>query len=341
LIPCMSADESPQGGFAQYRALRESGEAGSAALDTMDREEVVANTHFVAQLMSRCCYALSSPSLLIQTKSVDAVIAGFSYLGWIAANVPPVEEESNGPTTAILRQVHSAWTAIAGRIDAATGAVTADETGLTTISLFRSPTVSDRPVPSQGEQRLFLSKLFALVAEMAECAGDFMAARLRENIWPCLSRVIAMFLRRLNHHQLCHSQARNTYADSERSLVISTFALVKRVYSQRSVGRALANLIPTTGKMLLPFLGDGDADAAEACTQAVQSMLRIDCDALWRLLLDHSGRHMYACPLLESASSNRHSQHLATSNTYATDRIALAAGKLVDFIDELPEQSLD
>jgi hypothetical protein len=338
----------PKGGFARHRETNESSSTGSNVLEAIDRETLIINTHFAARILSRCCYTLSSSSLFVQMKSVDALISGFSYLGWIAANIPPEAEDSNGPTTAILRQVHSTWTSIAARIEATTGSVTDSRKGA--VSLFVCKAIpAPRRAESIGEQRLFLSKLLMLIANMTECAGDFMAERLRESVWPCLSRVVTMFLRRKNAatspqlNNAIRVPTAQPYAESERSLLLSVMVLLQRVYAHRAVGLAMASVIPTTGAMVLPFLGDQDKDVSEGCEAALKCMLRIDYDSLWRPLLEISGRWLPGCPLL--AESNRKEREnwsvVATANHEPNFRLQEAAGRLIDFIESLPEQPLD
>jgi hypothetical protein len=350
LLECFkSLRESPKERSIRHRELRAAATKGDNLPETIDRETLAVNTQFVARILSRCCYALSSSSLLVQITTVDALISGFSYLGWIAANVPPKAEESNGPTTAILRQVHSTWTSIAARLEAIAGSVTNSHEGVSSLLVSKPIPSSRRQLENMGEQRLFLSKLLALIANMTECAGDFMAERLRESVWPCLSRVISMFLRRKNAATGSHVTnasrvpKEQPYAESERRLLVSVIIFLKRVYAHRAVGLAMVSLIPTTGAMILPFLGDHDKDVSEACDAALKCMMWIDCDALWRPLLELSGRQLPGCPLLASKfNRNDHATQnaVATANPQPNSRLAHASATLLDFIDALPEQPL-
>lgn len=48
-----------------------------------------------------------------------------------------------------------------------------------------------------GTQRIFLTKLFALVATMCECSGDFFAERFRNDVWPVMACHLEDLLKQL------------------------------------------------------------------------------------------------------------------------------------------------
>ena len=367
LNPFLVSSDLPKDGFACYREQQDEphGDPSNATSVpvNLDRHQLTHNTHFVDQLLSRCCYSLTSPSLAVQLVGVDALIHGFSYLGWIATAVPRDAEEFNGPTTAVLRQVHATWFALASRLDAVTSTVTGSTRfeGRASLLIVGAPTANGvAGHPPQGESRLLLAKMVRLLAVLTECAGDFVAPRLRASVWPQLSRVLQMFLGRMPSRPAATlssspppTSRASTVAisESEQALLLSVLEFFERVYRAREVGQALAPLIPATGALLLPFLAFGngqhlhdDSVVSFGARRAVESMLRIDADALWRPLMELSGRPWPACPLQimeqnvpPTSSGTMLSLHRAGMVDH---RLTRAASELLDFAKGLPEQPL-
>jgi hypothetical protein len=96
--------------------------------------------------------------------------------------------------------------------------------------------------------------------------------------------------------------------------------------------------------MLFPFLESSDDDDTHEeleaiCMTALRNMVLIDCDALWRPLLDLSARGLPPCPLgVLAATENAKEQALGRSPDSV---LAKRANELIDFIEALPEQNLD
>ena len=333
--------------------IEESAEHADNAHFQTDRLHLVTDIEFVARVASRCCFFLSNPCLNVQCKSCDVLIQIFEFLGW-ATKIPKLPDESNGPTTAVLRQVHSSWTAIASRLKAITSAVTQDAEASLIInkSSASTPTISDKT--NVGKKRVFLSKIFLLVQIIARAAGDFMSNRFRESVWPCLGRIIGAFAR--ERHKAIEGQVgrkmllllepgtpafqRSNRSTSERELLVSVMKCLTAVFDHRQLGLTLTNLIPTASVMISPFLDDEPTVSSE-CVRALQSMLSIDADALWPQLMEMSGRKLPVCPL--SITDYNSSQVLAESGERKSSLLCTfseAAGQLLDFTDALPEQAL-
>lgn len=384
------ADElTPKEGFeAHSKRSNPENQAGSVENQNYDYETLNRGTIFVARILSRCSYLLSHPSSLkVQIQSCDVLIYGFTFLGWIASEIPKREDESNGPTTAVLRQVHDTWSAISSRIKATTDAVVGPDVRPATSSLLivSTPTASSNTT-GVAQQRIFLSKMLTLASMMAVCAGDFMTRPLRESVWPCIGRLVGSFVGSgsndrkngtrdsrprllatdvsLNALTTPTGRFFNTntkYSASQKYLLQGTLSCLARVYGHPEVGMALSSHIPATGTMLFPFLECDDEDSGchdsssyrnnnpsassigKICFVALQNMLRIDSDALWRPLVELSGQYeLPPCPLLMdrrsivSGTVVRSSSHCTEEN-----RLAVAARELIDFIESLPEQPID
>jgi hypothetical protein len=349
---------SPEEGFELYRDQHVQDKELAIGFQLVSASEI----EFVKRIISRCCFLLSHPSLTSQIQSCAALIRGFTFLGAVARRVCPDVDEPNGSSTAILRQVSVSWPAISARLKAASSNVRVSR-GTSLLVLQPS---SQRYAPSLptniGEQRVFLSKLFELVAAMTVCADDFMASRFRQDVWPCIVQVLGSFVtsrqgflstepqsfpspvaisRPVNQKGVVHAQKLSA---SELGLALGIIQCLARVFGHRPSGVVLAGLIPSAGSLLFPFLESSDDDdthkTLEAiCMTALRNMVLIDCDALWRPLMDLSARGLPPCPLgVLAATENAKEQAVG----WLPDSVLVKkANELIDFIEALPEQNLD
>ena len=352
---------TPETGFKLLRD--ENREATNPPPGTTGRMITVNETIFVEYLMSRCCFLLSHSSLSVQVQSCDALIHGFEFLGLVAKRYCPNPDEPNGPSNAILRQVSKSWPTISTRLKATSSSVHVSKG---TSLLVAIPSLSQPRVPfpaNLGHQRVFLSRVFELVAVMTECADDFMATRFRHDVWPCMGQVLENYatcrqnsLRNerpsssssLLAARTSRSGARNRHypktSDSERNLIVAAIHCLSRVYQHRPAGLALGGLIPSTGVILFPFLNDDDT-IESLCMAALKNMILIDCDALFRLLLEMSGRGLPLCPFgaLENTTwkdEGFKGARLAPSQA-SSNKLTQRANELIKFIESLPEQPLE
>lgn len=144
-------------------------------------------------------------------------------------------------------------------------------------------------------KRVFLAKLFVLLAVMAECSKEFIASRFLNDVFPLLGQLLGSFATSsdlgvgpeyFKDSQTSKSRGRQP---SETLLIISMLKCLFTLFDERVCGHRLAELVPSVGTMILPFLGDDHIETRDACDSAIRQMLRIDCDALWRPLVHLSG----------------------------------------------------
>jgi hypothetical protein len=188
----------------------------------------------------------------------------------------------------------------------------------------------------------FLSKLFELMACMCEMSGDFMVTRIREQVWPIVAKVLDVYVREKQNTQdlvscvASNDLIRKTPFLTERDkLLHAVLEFLSRVYGVRKCGLGLAGLIPAAGTIVLPFLAD-KGELRTRATEAVKAMLMIDCDALWRPLLQLSRRQIptrILCPRFAVVGAN--------DEVECTTYLELAAAELVGFVESLPEQSFE
>jgi hypothetical protein len=188
---------------------------------------------------------------------------------------------------------------------------------------------------------------------MSEGAGEFMADRFKNEVWPVLSQQLGSFVERqarseglleddkirarkpLLEYRCGVGPHRQLRHDSEKSLIQAIMDCLQRVFGQHDCGRSLSVLVPLAGIVVLPFLDDDD-EVTSATFQALQRMAAIDSDALWRPLLHLMGQSIPRRPLKpHNTLSIKNDPKELPSHP-----LALKARELLDFIESLPEQAL-
>lgn len=140
------------------------------------------------------------------------------------------------------------------------------------------------------------------------------------------------------------------WSDTERQLVLSMLHCLTRALRQDDCGPALRSNLGSVGSMVLPLLEIGnDADIEGATMDCLKSVLQIDCDTLWRPLLELSGTGIPSCPLNIRSTSNSPSASMI-SDSFAPgmepscDRddslVAVRCRELLSFVELLPEQKI-
>jgi hypothetical protein len=217
-----------------------------------------------------------------------------------------------------------------------------------------------------------------VVAAMTEGSGAFLERRILQDVWPVVGRAIGAAAdgaaRRIHGDGATRAIAGGgghrglvvhgggaaatrvpPRPESERALLESVAHCLARIFANRELGSVLSGLIPAAGAMLLPFLDEpGDAPGkgsrllADACTDALRSMLRADSDALSRQLIELSGGSVPRCPLSAgpTAAPRPVPGSAATTTAVASavpssSRLAAACRELLEYADSLPEQPLD
>jgi hypothetical protein len=211
-------------------------------------------------------------------------------------------------------------------------------------------------VEDVATQRIFLSKLFGLIAAMVQGSGSFMADRIQNEVWPILSKQLDLLIsKRTNGHfhdrnnsikkallveDLCRGKGRTSsgssdWQTSETILILAVLECLERVFGEKDCGMALSNLATSAGTLLLPFLDDNDGKIRNASFSALKKIVEIDCDALWRPLLHLSGQGMPLHPLRSQLSVKDDD---TASLALPTHLLARKARELITHIESLPEQ---
>jgi hypothetical protein len=185
-----------------------------------------------------------------------------------------------------------------------------------------------------------------------------MASRFKNDVFPTLSPLIASFVENvestidvrddmlsLDHsrHRSIHSMNTRRQA-SEITLLASFLRCFKGFFQPNACGRSLVDLIPAVGTMILPFLGE-DNESGMACEEALEQLVRIDCDALWRPLVQLSGYAFppvqpWRCASSAQASAYSLAEHADSHPAGGSAGLVNRARKLVALIESVPEQAL-
>ena len=314
-------------GFAKYHERKSGKFLNPVKEDGIDMSLFRRGTSLASTLVPRCGYLLSHRSLFVQVRSCEVLNRLFQYLGQVALAIPSDDGEANGPRTAVLRTTHDLWPSISSKLKTLSDEVTVPVQ--ISLLLMKSPNLLVDGSTNTAQKRVYFSKLLELSATMAECSDDFMEFRFRGDIWPCIRKILSSFLSRGDLGRGAK------LSSSEQHLLLALINCLGRYFAHHPTGIALADLIPSVGALLLPFLRSGSDEIVTQCTEAFQHMLQIDCDSLWRQLVAFSEQDLPPCPLLVS------SQALipkATQEGCMGGSSMLVVEQLLSFADNLPEK---
>jgi hypothetical protein len=286
-------------------------------------------TDLIAKIVSIGSYLLSHQSLRVQTAICTLLSNCFSLLLEISRLPKATVEEVNGAQNAILRHIADCWPSLAARAKA-TLLVLRAPTQSTFLVIATNPSDAEaRRTVDMGPSRLFLSQLFNLVAGMVEASGDFMSTRVRETTWPWIDQV------------LLGAATKNfsVFGDQGTSAVLlleSALDCVNRIFIHRATALPLAGLIPSVGRRLVALL-DSDEAVAKRVTSTMESLARVDSDALLRPMSMVGGLCLPESPF-RLRSSDDAVLLLAAEPTAQAQQLARG---LLKFIDDQPEQIVE
>mmetsp|Transcript_56910 Transcript_56910/g.138582 ORF Transcript_56910/g.138582 Transcript_56910/m.138582 type:complete len:226 (-) Transcript_56910:2278-2955(-) len=162
---------------------------------------------------------------------------------------------------------------------------------------------------------------------MAQCSGDFMAERFRNDVWPMAADQLGTALQsneelRSNHrsgsvrrlkdqedqkpiNSIENGLSISAYGDkpgsrwseSERALIFAILECLNTAIGNEEFGKALYTVLSPIGSVLLPFLGIDDAEVSDLVMEVTKKIVSIDCDVMLRSLLELSGQGFSRPPL--------------------------------------------
>ena len=190
-----------------------------------------------------------------------------------------------------------------------------------------------------------------------------MSDRFKNDVWSVVARQLGHLIEKQGKHELAlERQLENrlkiqplqnsvvvqtnesSWSDSERLLILSILKCLGRVFQHKDCGFALSMVFPSASSMLFPFLDNNDDAIAASAMEALKAVAEIDCDILWRPLLELSGRRIPPCPLKrpldKSNTSSQSSTAITMTPPQVNSKLALKCQKLMEYIELLPEQPL-
>lgn len=245
--------------------------------------------------------------------------------------------------------------------------------------LNQSNATTQRGTPEDiGTQRIFLSKVFQLIATMCECSGDFFADRFRNDVWPVMAHHLEYLLGELQRQREAQSSSnvitseqklitaigssnvpfmvssRTKFSfkmsDTQRQLVSSILKCLNRILEQEECGKAVGKLLGSIGSTLLPLLDIEDQPTIQdLAMDSIRNILRIDSDVLRRPLMELSGTKIPPCALKFKKGFRRSKikavepEFLDVSFSPYTESKGALVGRcleLLSFADSLPEQAI-
>ena len=186
---------------------------------------------------------------------------------------------------------------------------------------------------------------------MSECSGEFIASRFQNDVFPLLGQLLgdlAVDSPLSDSHQSIesfkgkHVSSLRERQQSESMLICSMLRCLSTLFQDHACGRPLARMVPSVGTMILPFLGEHHVETRDTCVDAIRQMVRIDCDALWRPLVQLSGGSVASVKPWESSDGtlSGSKERRARSVSSGGSILERYASELVSFIESLPEQTL-
>jgi hypothetical protein len=180
---------------------------------------------------------------------------------------------------------------------------------------------------------------------MSQVSGSFLVDRIRQQVWPIIAELLDVFVRlgketsrkqpstdNLAFNELVQGE---TVVTEREKLLFSILDFLSRIYGQRECGMGLTDLIPTVGTIIIPFLAN-HGELRDRTLRALKTIMLIDCDALWRPLLQLSHHPLPPRPFGHKDSCTA----VVNPDQECTTPLELAAEELVAFVDSLPEQTL-
>ena len=329
-----------------------------------------------AKLIARDCYLLSYQKLESRISSCDALTIAFKFLAFVGSEHDDPSDDRNIIRNTILRQVADSWPSIRARLKSLSEVIlqSYSNRGSNIVLILHQSNREQKKYEDIGTQRIFLSKLFQLIAVMCECSGDFFVDRFRNDVWPCMARHLEYLLQELQRQREVHSSSgskatRNPMlestakgnelstvnsserrlsfkiSDTQEQLIVSILRCLNRILEQEECGKALEKLLGSIGSTILPLLDVEDQPKIqEMSMDCTRSIVKIDSDVLRRPLMELSGTKIQACPL-------KFRRDLSGAGEISGNSLSLSAGdkrgvishrcrELLVFADSLPEQAI-
>ena len=355
---------SARHGFERHHASKEKktnlADSSSSSLDNqekshpLDKARIASAIESANSILSRCCYLLSVHDLKVERASCEVMISAFRFLAPAerAQKAAEKEDESNG--YASLMSISNVWPSIVERLKMTSQELRAKD--CKSSMLVMSESQRDTALL---EDEVFVAKLFELVTCMCQISGDFMVSRFEHDVWPIFAQLIGHEVMLREQHQsrerlrlpknmsatrraIAGAPGASSLPKRRQRALLALLDCTSRCFGSKDLGVGLTGLVSRVGTVILPLLAD-EGEVGDAAAVAVQALLAIDSDALWRPLLVLSGGHVPP-RLLKSTRVGKVSDDrgrsvvLAKAGVMNDSTLVKRAKELMQYADDLPEQ---
>ena len=313
-------------------------------------------------MLSRCCYLLSIPDLIVQRTTCKTIISTLHLLAHAgeAQRNNQDGEEASVVGNALFMSISSIWPSIHQQLKIISQQFRAKDSEAAARMLILA---ASQP-QNRGHEKVYIAGLFELIGCVCEVSGDFMTSRFQSDVWPIIAELIGHEImlrdRRARGQNKRMSAARKAIAGANycenTSSVIEMLRCITQCFQPKVLGSGLVGMVSSMGTLILPLLAD-DGEVGDAAEGVVRALLILDSDALWRSLVDISGGHaiiqprMYksrsSMPLLRSTTPCVDSNSTFSTGTLVPQEdhktvssrsLTTRATRLLGFADGLDEQ---
>jgi len=355
---------SAREGFERHHASKEKktnlADSSSSSLDNqekshpLDKARIASAIASANSILSRCCYLLSVHDLKVERASCEVMISAFRFLAPAerAQRAAEKEDESNG--YASLMSISNVWPSIVERLKMTSQELRAKDCRSSILNMSESQRDT-----ALVEDEVFVAKLFELVTCMCQISGDFMVSRFEHDVWPIFAQLIGheVMLREQQQSRerlrlpknmsatrraIAGAPGASSLPKRRQRALLALLDCIARCFGSKNLGVGLTGLVSRVGTVILPLLAD-EGEVGDAAAVAVQALLAVDSDALWRPLLVLSGGHVPP-RLLKSTRVGKVSDDrgrsvvLAKANVMDDSTLMKRAKELMQYADDLPEQ---
>lgn len=177
-----------------------------------------------------------------------------------------------------------------------------------------------------------------VISVSSELCKEFIADKFEKTIFPQMSKLFQMFLlgEKAKQFNTQNFGIKEQFSKEDQIILASLLDCIGTVFVHS--GEELVNMVPIVGSIVLPFLAIRGS-IGKLGREAMEALVRIDCDCLWRPLLIGSGQNLPIRPLL--------SRQLYTDNSFEVMPVintqtlySERCSAILRLIENLPEQNI-
>jgi hypothetical protein len=300
----------------------------------------------INEILKRCAYLLCHPNLHMQVLCSVTLLSGFKSLGKIGAYRKALRGES--ASNPLLPAIAEYWPSIVSRLRSTSSELHSKKMmSRSDLSIRQMMTTDQDESRSETSLIVLLSKLLEIVSELCSISDGFFAGRFESDVYPVLAKLLGDCIPEEMVMMEQKLSQTSSFGEERHSLLNPILTCLNCVF-QTSCKSVLAGLISSCGTILLPLLSCKGRVGDDAM-DVLKTMLKVDCDILWRPIHRLSGEPFPCNPMRHlDKSMDQPNDHCTVvcrksalkfkpeSCTIMSER----AKDLLLFINELPEQNI-